>query len=121
LHRPPRPNLNTNPSGAAARHRKATTGKHGGKAGPGRGKKTGDNSTRFKGKGRTSRAYILARLDRDGLAELAARVRAGEISANAAAIEASSAQWSRPFVNQYVEAKMCLSAFAHIIKPHQEI
>jgi hypothetical protein len=35
-----------------------------------------------------SRAYILARLDRDGLTDLAAKVRAGAMSANAAAIEA---------------------------------
>jgi hypothetical protein len=34
------------------------------------------------------RAYVLARLDRDGHAALAAKVRAGELSANAAAIEA---------------------------------
>lgn len=39
-------------------------------------------------KGGSTRAYILARLDRDGHAELAARVRAGEMSANAAAIAA---------------------------------
>ena len=38
-------------------------------------------------KGGTSRAYILDRLDRDGHAELAAKVRAGELSANKAAIE----------------------------------
>lgn len=36
----------------------------------------------------TSRVYILARLERDGHDDLAARVRAGEMSANAAAIEA---------------------------------
>jgi hypothetical protein len=36
--------------------------------------------------------------------------------------QAASAQWPRPFVNQYVEAaKMRLPAFANIIKPHQEI
>jgi hypothetical protein len=39
-------------------------------------------------KGGNARAYILARLDRDGHAELAAKVRAGTMSANAAAIEA---------------------------------
>lgn len=44
-------------------------------------------SNRLKERG-TSRAYILARLDRDGHAELAAKVRAGELSANAAAITA---------------------------------
>ncbi len=57
----------------------------GGKAGPGRGKKTGDNITRLK-RG-TSHAYTVARLDRDR-PDLAARVHAGELSANAAAIEA---------------------------------
>jgi hypothetical protein len=57
-------------------------GIEGGKAGPGRGKKTDSNATRFIGR---SRAYILARLDRDGHAELAAKVRFKEISANAAA------------------------------------
>jgi hypothetical protein len=36
----------------------------------------------------TSRAYIIARLDRGGHAALAAQVRAGKMSANAAAIEA---------------------------------
>lgn len=39
-------------------------------------------------KGGTNRAYILARLDRDGHVELAAKVRAGNLSANAAANEA---------------------------------
>ena len=38
--------------------------------------------------GGSTRAYILARLDRDGHADLAAKVRTKEISANAAAIEA---------------------------------
>jgi hypothetical protein len=60
-------------------------GIEGGKPGPGRGHKTGDNITRFK-RG-TERAYTLARLRRDH-PELAERVIAGEISANAAAIEA---------------------------------
>jgi hypothetical protein len=55
----------------------------GGKAGPG--KKTGVNSVRLS-RSPHSRAYILARLDRDGHTELAAKVRAGELSANAAAI-----------------------------------
>jgi hypothetical protein len=55
-----------------------------GKAGPGRGHKTGSNAARFVG----GAPYILARLDRDGLTELAAQVRAGTISANAAAIKA---------------------------------
>jgi hypothetical protein len=56
----------------------------GGKAGPGRGNKTADNISRFSHG--TSRAYILARLDRDGHTALAARVRAETLSANAAAI-----------------------------------
>jgi hypothetical protein len=63
---------------------KREIGIEGGKPGPGRGKKTGDNITRLKNRG-TSSAYILARLDRDGHAELAAKVRAGKLSANAAA------------------------------------
>jgi hypothetical protein len=39
-------------------------------------------------RGSTNRAYIIARLDRDGLTDLAARVRRKEISAHAAAIAA---------------------------------
>jgi hypothetical protein len=39
-------------------------------------------------RGTTSRAYILARLDRDGHADVAAQVRARSISARAAAITA---------------------------------
>jgi hypothetical protein len=62
-------------------------GIHGGEAGPGRGKKTVGNTNRLSAGGST-RAYILARLDRDGHAELAAKVRAGTLSANKAAIEA---------------------------------
>jgi hypothetical protein len=50
------------------------------------GEEKGDNVT-LKSRGH-SRAYILARLDRDGHADLAAKVRAGKLSANAAAIEA---------------------------------
>jgi hypothetical protein len=57
-----------------------------GKPEPGRGKKTADNVSRFKHG--NSLDYILARLDRDGFAELAAKVRAGQLSANAAAIRA---------------------------------
>jgi hypothetical protein len=38
--------------------------------------------------GGTTRPYILARLERDGHGELAARVRAGEMSARAAALQA---------------------------------
>jgi hypothetical protein len=56
-----------------------------GKAGPGRGHKTADNVSRFKYG--NSRAYTLARLDRDGHTELAAKVRSGELSANAAALQ----------------------------------
>lgn len=47
----------------------------------------GDIITSFKERG-TSAAYLLARLDRDGFTDLAARVRSREISAHAAAIEA---------------------------------
>jgi hypothetical protein len=53
----------------------------GGKAGPGRGKKTGSNTTRL-GRGR---AYILARLDRDR-PDLAAKVRVKKLTANSAAV-----------------------------------
>jgi len=58
-------------------------GKHGGKRT--KGQKQGDNVT-LKERG-NSRAYILARLDRDR-PELAAQVRAGTLSANAAATKA---------------------------------
>jgi hypothetical protein len=64
----------------------------GGKPGPGRGKKTGSDTTRFSGRGT---GYILARLDRDR-PELAAKVRAGKLSANAAAIEAGFRKQSTP-------------------------
>jgi ElaB/YqjD/DUF883 family membrane-anchored ribosome-binding protein len=50
----------------------------------------------LKTQGGTSRAYILARLDRDGHAELAAKVRAGKLSANAAAIEAGFRKHKTP-------------------------
>lgn len=53
---------------------------------PRNGEKKGDNVT-LKERG-NSRIYILARLDRDGKTDLAAKVRDGELSANAAAIEA---------------------------------
>ena len=57
-----------------------------GKAGPGRGNKTGSDSTRFK-RGETE-AYLLGRLARDAPDTLE-RVKSGEIkSARAAAIEA---------------------------------
>jgi hypothetical protein len=56
----------------------------GGKPGPGRGNKTGRIPTRFISRGRD---YDLARLARD-CPDLAERVAAKEISANAAAIEA---------------------------------
>src|SRR4029450_3041953 len=49
-------------------------GVKGGKAGPGRGKKTANNISRFRHG--TDPAYLLARLDRDH-PELAARVRSG--------------------------------------------
>lgn len=54
----------------------------------------GSNTT-LKQPGR-GRAYILARLDRDGYAELAAKVRASEMSANAAAIEAEFRKLPNP-------------------------
>ena len=41
--------------------------------------------------------YWCARLDRDGLTDLAAKVRAGELSANAAAIEAGFRKQPSPF------------------------
>ncbi|AGA33761.1 hypothetical protein TVNIR_2101 [Thioalkalivibrio nitratireducens DSM 14787] len=56
-----------------------------GKAGPGRGNKTGDNVTRLsRGNDQT---YTLRRLARDN-PELLGKVEAGELTANAAAIEA---------------------------------
>jgi hypothetical protein len=51
------------------------------RAGPGRGKQLVMPSVSVSAGG-TTRPYILARLDRDGHAELAAKVRTGEISAN---------------------------------------
>lgn len=54
-----------------------------GKAGPGRGNKTDNNIIRLRHQG-THPAYLLARLDRDKHTALAARVRAGELSAYAA-------------------------------------
>ena len=62
-------------------------GVSGGKAGPGRGKKTDANGARLS-KAPNSIDYITARLDRDGFTELAAKVRAKEMSARAAGIEA---------------------------------
>jgi hypothetical protein len=59
----------------------------GGKAGPGRGNKTSVIGVRLS-KSPNSRAYLIARLRRDGFAELADQVEAKEISARAAAIEA---------------------------------
>jgi hypothetical protein len=66
----------------------------GGKAGPGRGHKTDSDTIRFIGRGRT---YILARLDRDGFTQLSAKIRAGKLSANAAAIEAGFRHKQTPF------------------------
>jgi Arc/MetJ-type ribon-helix-helix transcriptional regulator len=73
-------------------------GKHGGpREGAGRPKKGEEQETKNQVANRhsktselssTSRVRILARLDRDGHAELAAKVRAGKLSANKAAIEA---------------------------------
>jgi hypothetical protein len=80
----------TDPNSITPLHRAVALGQReigieGGKAGPGRGHKTSDNVTRFQ-RG-NQRAYILARLHRDR-PDLAQRVEAGELSANAAAIEA---------------------------------
>jgi hypothetical protein len=47
--------------------------------------------------GRDNRDYILARLERDFQHELAAKVRAGQMSANAAAIEAGYRKQLSPF------------------------
>lgn len=58
--------------------------KLGKRKGPGRGKKRVGNTKSLSDGGMT-RTYILARLDRDGHAELATKVRSGEMSANAAA------------------------------------
>ena len=52
---------------------------------PKKGEEKGDNVT-LNGRG-NSRAYTLARLDRDEHTELAGKVRSGEMSANAAAIQ----------------------------------
>jgi hypothetical protein len=54
----------------------------------------GVNRTLIRGSG--NRAYILLRLDRDGFADLAARVRARVMSANAAAIEAGFRKRATP-------------------------
>ena len=54
---------------------------------PKKGEEKGGNAT-FSLSQRNTKAHILARLDRDGYGELAAKVRAGELSANAAAVEA---------------------------------
>lgn len=62
-------------------------GIQGGKAGPGRGKKTGVINARLSSRP-DARAYILARLDRDGFIDLAAKVRSNKLSAHAAAVEA---------------------------------
>jgi len=62
---------------------KREIGIEGGKPGPGRGHKTVRNTRRLRGDGSVERT--LARLDRDGHDELAAKVRSGEMSANAAA------------------------------------
>jgi hypothetical protein len=63
---------------------KREIGVEGGKAGPGRGKKTSDRVTRFIERG-NSAAYYLARLDRDHYDDLAAQVRAGTLKAKVAA------------------------------------
>jgi hypothetical protein len=60
-------------------------------------------------------AYILARLDRDGHAELAAKVRAGKMSANAAAIEAGFRKQATP-VEQVLKllAKLTPAQWRHV-------
>lgn len=62
-------------------------GKHGGDRKSEAVKEQGGIAT-LKPNQKNTKAHILARLDRDGHAELAAKVRSGEMSANAAAIEA---------------------------------
>jgi hypothetical protein len=66
-----------------------------GKAGPGRGNKTGDIVTRFRRGNEAS--YTVARLRRDA-PELADAVERGELSANAAAIRAGFRHktWTAP-------------------------
>jgi hypothetical protein len=53
-------------------------------------------NTKLISAGGTTRDYILARLDRDGHDELATKVRAGKLSANAAAIEAGFRKQQTP-------------------------
>jgi hypothetical protein len=55
---------------------------------PKKGQEKGGDSTFFEGVTKNTKAHWLARLDRDGHDELAAKVRSGEMKANAAAIEA---------------------------------
>jgi hypothetical protein len=64
----------------------------GGKAGPGRGKKTRSNTTRFS----RDRSYILARLDRDR-PDLADMVRVRKLTANSAAMAAGFRRKPTPF------------------------
>jgi hypothetical protein len=67
-----------------------------GKAGPGRGKKTGDHSTRFN-RGSTSSSYLAARLKRDH-PEIAAAVERGKYrSMRAAAREAGIIKPPNPY------------------------
>jgi hypothetical protein len=83
-------------------------GKHGGaregagrpKKGESRGAENQDANGNLKKLGSNARAYILARLDPDGYIELAAKVRAGTMSANAAAIEAGFRKQSTPLVKK---------------------
>lgn len=82
------------PFGQAVALGQREIGIEGGKAGPGRGHKTARNTRRLKGDGSVERT--LARLERDGHHELAAKVRAGKLSANAAAIVVGYRKASTP-------------------------
>lgn len=80
-----------------------------GKPGPGRGHKTGDNITRFKHRG-TDPAYSLARLDRDR-PDLAAAVRAEQLTVNEAAIQAG-------FRRRTISISLSVELVAKALKKH---
>jgi hypothetical protein len=69
---------------------------------PKKGEEKGDAITSIK-RGSTGRDYILARLDRDGHAELAANVRAFKMSASSAAVAAGFRKTSPPILPSYNE------------------
>lgn len=71
--------------GSLSELREREHGVRGGKPGPGRGHKTSDVISRFSYG--TNRAYILARLRRDGQDALADAVERGDLSAHRAAIQ----------------------------------